>query len=81
MESFIANSPWILAIFMLWVLPWKGISLWKSARLGHKWWFIVLLIVNTAAILDIIYIFGVAKRASAQRPTSLGLGEKEVSSE
>ncbi|PIR40365.1 MAG: hypothetical protein COV33_00115 [Candidatus Zambryskibacteria bacterium CG10_big_fil_rev_8_21_14_0_10_34_34] len=67
METFIVNNPWILAVIMLWVLPWKGISLWKSARLGHKWWFIVLLLINTLAILDIIYIFAVARKAERRQ--------------
>lgn len=41
----------------LWVLPWKGVALWKAARRAEKWWFVALLIVNSLAILDIIYIF------------------------
>jgi len=67
MESLIVNNPWILVVVMLWVLPWKGVSLWKSAGLKHKWWFIILLLVNTLAILDIIYIFGVARKAERKR--------------
>lgn len=53
----------MLLIIMLWVLPWKGYALWNAARLSHKWWFIVLLVINTLAILDIIYIFAVARKA------------------
>ena len=45
----------------LWTIPWKGVALWKAARLGHSGWFIALLILNTLAILDIIYIFVVAR--------------------
>lgn len=41
----------------LWVLPWKGVALWKAARRAEKWWFVALLVVNSLAILDIIYIF------------------------
>ncbi|MEK9168035.1 MAG: DUF5652 family protein [Patescibacteria group bacterium] len=52
----------IIAILVLWVLPWKGYALWLSARNTHKWWFIILLLVNTLAILDIIYIFTVGKK-------------------
>ena len=46
-----------LMILALWSLPWKGYALWKSARLGDKWWFIALLLVNSLAILEILYIF------------------------
>jgi len=63
MEAFLNNNIWILVIIMLWVLPWKGYALWNAARREHKGWFIVLLVVNTLAILDIIYIFFVAKKS------------------
>jgi len=62
MEQFISSNIWLLLIIMLWILPWKGYALWTAARNSHKWWFIILLVVNTLAILDIIYIFLVAKR-------------------
>ena len=60
-ELFLAQNTWILVVAALWILPWKGYALWSAARLFHKWWFVVLLVVNTLAILDIIYIFFVAK--------------------
>ncbi len=52
----------ILVILIFWILPWKGYALWTSARNGHKIWFLLLIILNTFAILDIIYIFYVAKK-------------------
>lgn len=54
--SFLEN-PWVLLLIVLWVLPWKGWALWRAARSKHLRWFIVLLVLNTLAILDIIYIF------------------------
>jgi hypothetical protein len=63
MESLLnIGNIWILILVSLWVLPWKGFALWKAARLSHKWWFIALLILNTFAFLDIIYIFFVASK-------------------
>ena len=50
----------------LWSLPWKGYALWLSAKNNHKWWFIVLLLINTIAILDIIYIFLIGKKAQQE---------------
>jgi uncharacterized membrane protein len=64
MEAFFQSNIWLLVLVMVWVLPWKGYALWNAAKLSHKWWFIILLVVNTLAILDIIYIFFVAKRAN-----------------
>jgi methionyl-tRNA synthetase len=50
------NNVWVIVLFLLWSLPWKGLALWKSARRGQLGWFVVLLFVNTLAILDIIYL-------------------------
>lgn len=55
-------NPWLILLIFLWVLPWKGVALWKAARNEHKWWFIVLLVFNTMAILEIIYIFFFSKK-------------------
>lgn len=52
----------LISIGIIWSIPWKGVALWKAARLSHKKWFIALLILNTFAILEIIYIFFVAKK-------------------
>lgn len=62
MDPLILENIWFFALILLWALPWKGISLWKSARNGHKFWFIALLIVQTLGILDIIYIFFINRK-------------------
>jgi len=51
-----------LVIAAVWTIPWKGVALWKAARRGEKIWFIVLLLINTLAILEILYIFLFSKR-------------------
>lgn len=51
------NLLYLLLAIAAWSLPWKGFALWKSARRGDGIWFITLLIVNTAGILDIAYLF------------------------
>jgi len=57
MEQYLMENQWIIWLVTLWILPWKGIALWKAVKNSHKKWFIALLIVNTMAILEIIYIF------------------------
>lgn len=47
----------LLYLALLWTMPWKGWALWKAAKNEQKVWFIVLLLVNTLAILEILYIF------------------------
>ncbi|MCK4918601.1 MAG: hypothetical protein KAS02_02360 [Candidatus Pacebacteria bacterium] len=69
MELFTSNlqtttvvPTWVLVLIMLWVLPWKGYSMWLAAKNNQKKWFIALLVLNTLAILDIIYIFFINKK-------------------
>jgi hypothetical protein len=54
----------VLIPLMIWSVFWKGWALWKAAKNDSKVWFIVLLVINTVGILDIIYIFLVAKKKS-----------------
>ena len=62
------NTVLLMVLAALWTLPWKGYALWRAARIGDTWWFIALLVLNTLAILDIIYIFLLApKRERAWR--------------
>ncbi len=50
-----------LPLLMLWGLFWKGLTLWHAGRRAQPWWFVILLVVNTAGILELIYLFGVLK--------------------
>jgi len=50
-----------LFLLIVWSIFWKGLALWHSAGRKQGWWFVVLLVVNTAGILEIIYLFGVLK--------------------
>jgi uncharacterized protein DUF5652 len=61
-----AGMKFLLAVLIIWSLVWKGIALWKAARNSHTAWFIVMLVVNTAGILEIIYILGFAKKNHAR---------------
>jgi hypothetical protein len=66
METMGQNNLWIFVVAMLWTLPWKGYALWTASKMGHKRWFIVLIVLNTLAILDIFYIFYVAKKTPSE---------------
>ena len=65
-EQFLIENQWLLALVVLWVLLWKGVALWRASRNSHKKWFVVLLIVNTLAILEIVYIFFFSKKKQVQ---------------
>lgn len=62
---FQANAP-LFVLLLLWSLFWKGLALWHAGRRGQPWWFLILLIVNTLGILEIIYLFGVAKLKASE---------------
>lgn len=55
-------GPLWIGLAVLWTFVWKGLALWRSAGLRQKWWFIIILVVNTLGILEIIYLFFVAKK-------------------
>lgn len=56
----------IIALALVWTIPWKGVALWKAARNRNKIWFILILLVNTLAILEILYIFIFSKTPSRE---------------
>ncbi|OGI16230.1 MAG: hypothetical protein A2Z52_02745 [Candidatus Moranbacteria bacterium RBG_19FT_COMBO_42_6] len=63
MTELVANNLiLIMVLSALWTLPWKGIALWRAARNGDQGWFIVILIINTLAVIEILYIFFFSKK-------------------
>jgi hypothetical protein len=60
-EELIAQNAGVIGLISLIIIPIKGYALWTSARRNEKWWFIALLVINTLAILELIYLFAVAK--------------------
>ena len=65
-EQFLIQNQWLLYLAILWTLPWKGVALWRASRNSHKKWFIALLIINTLAILEIVYIFFFSKKKETE---------------
>jgi methionyl-tRNA synthetase len=55
----------VILLLVLWTLPWKGVALWRAAGNKHLGWFIAIFLLNTLAILEIIYIFGFSRKKSA----------------
>lgn len=64
--TFAEENVGLIILFIIWSLAWKGLALWKAARLSHKAWFVALLIVNSIGILEIIYLFFIAKRYTVE---------------
>jgi ABC-type nickel/cobalt efflux system permease component RcnA len=66
--SFGSTSLFVLGIYsvlfvlaILWAIGIKGYALWHAAKRNEKWWFIALLIINTFGLLELIYLFFIAK--------------------
>lgn len=66
MQEFIAQHVWIIYLLAVWTIPWKGIALWKAAKNNHRIWFVVILILNTLAVLDIIFIVFFSKEKNEE---------------
>lgn len=49
------NMYWLLPLVIL-DLILKGFALWKAAKNNQKYWFAVLLVINSIGILPLIYI-------------------------
>ena len=54
--------PLWIGLAIVWTLFWKGLALWRAAHLGQKYWFVAILLINTLGLLEIIYIFLVARK-------------------
>ncbi len=52
---------WLIPL-MIWELVWKGLGLWRAGRNNQPGWFILILILNTAGILPIIYLLCCRKK-------------------
>lgn len=61
-KELVVIAPIMLALLALWTIPWKGVALWKAARNNEKWWFVALFLLNTLAVLEILYIFVFSKK-------------------
>ncbi|KKU91750.1 MAG: hypothetical protein UY23_C0001G0356 [Candidatus Jorgensenbacteria bacterium GW2011_GWA1_48_11] len=60
--DFLNAHPFLVILGVIWTLPWKGVALWRAAKLNQPKWFVALLIVNTLGILEILYIYVFSKK-------------------
>ena len=56
LNKLINNPLFDLAVIADLVL--KGIGMWKAGRNNQMYWFIAMLVINSAGILPLIYILG-----------------------
>lgn len=51
------EDPKIFFPMLVWIIFWKGMSLWKSSQRKERVWFWLLMCINTLGILEICYLF------------------------
>lgn len=62
LSNLVNISPLLIILAAIWSIVWKGLALWRAAGLRQKYWFIALLVVNTLGLLEIIYLYFVARK-------------------
>lgn len=51
-----------MVLLVIWDLVWRGLALWRSAQEKKQYWFIAMLVLNTAGILPLVYLIFFAKK-------------------
>ncbi len=54
----------LIAVLAIWDLVWKGFALWRAARRREKELFIALLVLNTAGLFPMFYLYYTRQRQS-----------------
>lgn len=56
------QNPVIFVPLIIWSIIWKGLALWRAARLKQVGWYIALIVINTVGVFEIIYLIVTNKR-------------------
>jgi len=56
------QNPMVYYPLIVWSVIWKGLALWRAARLKQVGWYVALLVINTVGIFEIIYLIATNKR-------------------
>jgi hypothetical protein len=62
LERLIEQYPFLVLTLLVWSLIWKGLALWRAAKVRQPIWFVIFLVANTIGILELIYLVFVAPR-------------------
>lgn len=57
----------LLGVMVVWSLIWKAMALWRAAQRREMAWFVALLLVNTAGILEILYWYVFSKEKRVEK--------------
>lgn len=70
LPEFLGKAIWWLPLLLVWSVVWKGLALWRAARLSERWWFVAILLINTLGVLEILYlyVFSRSQQGSGAKP-------------
>ena len=51
----------LLLLVQAWDLIWKSFALWRAARNKDIFWFVLLILINSAGLLPAFYLFYMSK--------------------
>jgi len=52
----------LISLLVIALIALKGYALWHAAKRDEKWWFVVMLVINTGGILELCYLIFVVKK-------------------
>ena len=62
--EFLVQYQAYIAIALVWSAVWKGLALWRAARLKQVGWYIALMIINMVGLFEFIYLIATHKKVS-----------------
>jgi hypothetical protein len=65
--SFSQHKLELLIALFIWETIWKLIAFWRAGRNKQLGWFIVMAIINTAGLLEILYLLFFQKKRITER--------------
>lgn len=51
----------LIVLVQVWEMIWKGFALWRAARNRDIFWFVLLILINSAGLLPAVYLFYISK--------------------
>lgn len=65
--SWLSPGRLFFSFILVWSLFWKGWALWQAVKNEDRAWFVILLVINTAGLLEIGYLFLFSSEAQTNR--------------
>ncbi|TSC52440.1 MAG: hypothetical protein LiPW41_210 [Parcubacteria group bacterium LiPW_41] len=80
-DSWLKANPVLAGIFLVWVMTWKGLALWKAAKKNQIPWFVAILIINIGGILEILYFFIFSEKKFGKKKEIFNEENKKIDSQ